>query len=176
VSSGEIDLAAYDAVLWISGEESSGTSSFDASEQAALAAYADVGGNLFISGSEIGWDLVEEGIPADQSFYASVLRADYVADDAGTYLAAPAAGGILADGPWPYFWDPTGVDVAFPDVLAPSGGSVPILTYRDGSGGVAGLAYEGAHRVVYLGFPFEAIDGRDHRLLIMEAVLGFFAV
>ena len=119
---------------------------------------------------------MQEGDAADQSFYATVLRAEYVADDAGTYLAAPATGGLLAEGPWPYFWDPTGLDVAYPDVLAPIDGSVPMLTYRDGSGGVAGLTYEGTHRVVYLGFPFEAIDGRDHRLLIMEAALRFFGI
>ncbi len=176
VASGEVSLASYAAVLWMSGEESSGTSSFSLDEQTALTAYADTGGNLLISGSEIGWDLVEEGDAADQAFYASILRADYVADDAGTYLASPDAGGFLADGPWPYFWDPTGMDVAFPDVLAPLDGSIPILTYRDGSGGAAGLAYEGTHRVVYLGFPFEAIDGRDHRLLMMESILGFFGV
>ncbi|CAN0370284.1 unnamed protein product, partial [Ectocarpus sp. 4 AP-2014] len=93
IASGSIDLNDYDAVVWIAGTESSVDESFDAAEQAAVAAYLSGGGKLFVSGAEIGWDL--DNLNNGRAFYNDSFRADYVADDAGTYNATGVAGSIF---------------------------------------------------------------------------------
>ena len=55
------------------GEEAERTSSFDAMEQWRVQAYLDGGGHLFVSGSEIGWDLDYRGNGV--SFYNDYLKA-----------------------------------------------------------------------------------------------------
>ena len=61
VVEGLASLTDFEAVDWYAGEESSADDSFDETEQSLVAAYLDGGGNLFVSGSEIGWDLGASG-------------------------------------------------------------------------------------------------------------------
>ena len=75
------------------GEESSADGMFDASEQAAVEAFVAAGGNLFATGSEIGWILDQLG--NGRGFYNNVLRADYQADDAATYNVRGGAGSLF---------------------------------------------------------------------------------
>ena len=79
---GNIQLANYTAVFWILGEESTADHTFDATEQSLVSNYLASGGQLFVSGSEIAWDLDSQN--NGQAFYNNTLRADYVADDANS--------------------------------------------------------------------------------------------
>jgi hypothetical protein len=74
VISGAVILDNYDAVMWILGEESTATDTFHATEQAKVAAYLAQGGKLFVSGSEIGFDLDAQG--AGAAFFNNTLKAD----------------------------------------------------------------------------------------------------
>lgn len=60
----------------------------------SLKTYLEQGGCLFISGSEIGWDLSNKGSAADKAFYNNYLKAVYVADDAGVETVVGEAGSI----------------------------------------------------------------------------------
>jgi hypothetical protein len=168
-----LDLQDYPAVVWISGEESSTDATFDSSEQSEVSSYLDADGNLFVSGAEIGWDLDAQGGGA--SFYNNYLKADYAADDAGTYNVAAVAGSIF-DGVPSFSFDDGDLfyNVDYPDVLNTYGGSTSALNYVGGSGGIAGIAFDGSFKVVNFGFPFETITTPSVRQEIMDRIIGFF--
>lgn len=173
VRSGEVPLGGYCAVDWFLGEESTGDSTFDATEQTIVQAYLTAGGGLFISGAEIGWDLDYSGNGA--AFYNSYLKADYAGDDAGTYSVAASAGGIFAGLAGFNFDDSSSgqYDTNYPDQLAALGDSAACLAYSGGSGGTAGIQYSGAFKVVNLGFPFEMITSASTRDAVMDRVMDY---
>ncbi len=149
VERGNLDLSEYDAVVWMLGEEGTEDEAFSRAEQALLEAYIDGGGKLFVSGSEIGWDLVERGDADDAAFYRDVLGAAYISDDAGTYFARPE--GSLEGGPM-FFFNPGVLNVAFPDAIASGGTADVVLAYEDGT-----AAAITSSQVFYLAFPIEAL-------------------
>lgn len=184
VENGDVDLTQYDAVDWILGEEGTSTMSFSPAEQTVVANYLENGGSLFVSGSEIGYDLWQRGDSADHVFYHEYLKATYLGDDAGTYYVEPVTGSIFDgigniefdDGRWHY-------DVDYPDGVGPYGGSTSNMVYVGGAGWSAGIQYEGVFgnssdtgRIVYLGFPFESILDAYKRKIVMYRVLSFFGL
>ena len=180
---GTVALASYPAVAWLSGEESTADESFDATEQSLVTSYVNAGGNLFVSGAEIAWDLDRTSGPtaADRNFYHNQLRAVYAADDSATYTFIPAVGSIFAGNPTGVFDDGTHgtYNVDFPDVLTTINGSTAALTYVGGTGGNAAVQYDGSlggGKVVNFGFPFETITSASARDAYMSDVLRFFGV
>jgi N-acetylmuramoyl-L-alanine amidase len=170
VADGNVNLGAYAIIDWILGEESTESHTFDTTEQAILADYLEQGGALFVSGAEIGWDLVSKDNGRD--FYRTYLGADMVGDDADTYHVQPTAEGIFTGLGIMEFRD--GYDVDFPDQLAPRPGSIVALDYAGGLGGVAAVQYNGAgcRRVVHLGFPFETLAATK-RAAVMDRVMSY---
>jgi hypothetical protein len=175
VANGAVSLADYDAVFWILGEESTANDTFDANEQSRVTTYLNAGGKLFVSGSEIGWDLDAQSGGA--AFYNNTLRADYVSDDANTYNAIGAAGSIFAGVNLSFDNGVRFYNVDFPDVIAPLGGSLSAMLYVGGSGGTAGVQYSsGAQRLVMLAFPFETVIDVADRTDVMARTLQFFDI
>lgn len=172
VSSGKVELGKYFAVDWFVGEESTAGKSLDSTEKARIKSYLNHGGRLLISGAEIGWDLGRSASAnVDTSFYNDYLKAEYVSDGAGTYnfngTTALFNGGSGTFG--------NGVNgsynVDFPDVIDTTGGSELVLNYNGGSGTGAGVGYKGRFRVLYFGFPLEAIvDDNVRNNLICASV------
>ncbi|MEQ9455478.1 MAG: hypothetical protein RLN76_12910 [Phycisphaeraceae bacterium] len=173
VISGAVDLSQYTTVVWVLGEESSADATFNATEQTLVGNFVSAGGNLFLSGSEIGWDL--DALGNGSAFFTNTLRADYVSDDANTYNASGTAGSIFAgislsfdDGDLVY-------DVNSPDVISATGLSQAALTYA--TGGTAAIQSEATlgsqGGLVMLAFPFEAIIDQADRHAIMAAALTF---
>jgi hypothetical protein len=171
----DVTLGDYGAVVWISGEESSADDTFNPTEQTLVTSYLNAGGNLFVSGAEIGWDL--DNLNNGRSFYNNQLKADYAGDDANTYSVAALPGSIF-DGIAPFSFDNGSLvyDVEFPDQLNAFGGSTAALTYVGGSGGNAAMVFDGAFRVVNFGFPFETVVDPARRSELMAAVVGFFGI
>lgn len=183
VLDGSVALTNYPAVVWLLGEESTADESFSPSEQSLVTSYLNWGGNLFVSGAEIGWDLDRASGPTtvDRNFYRTVLRAAYSADDANTYAFAPTANGAFVNNSISGFDNGTKgtYNVDYPDVLTPTNGSVVALTYSGGTGGAAAVQYDGAlggGRVMNWGFPFETITNSFVRSAYMSDVLRFFNV
>jgi len=170
-----VELDAYDAVVWSTGEDAETDESLSAVDQILIRAYAESGGSLFISGSELGWDLFEQGLPEDQAFFSDVLRAGYEGDDAGTFTVRGAQGALAGVGPFGFF-TPDRMVVDFPDRLGSGGEVTPILEYLGGAGGVAAVQWKGAYRLVYLGFPFESIDHPGVRRDVMIRAMTFLGV
>ncbi|XAM00099.1 fibronectin type III domain-containing protein [Phycisphaeraceae bacterium D3-23] len=175
VLAGGVSLADYDSAVWILGEESSGDDTFNAAEQSLAGAFIAGGGNLFVTGAEVGWDL--DNLDNGRAFYNNTLAADYVADDAGTYAVTGAAGSIFAGLSFSFDDGTLFYDSDFPDAIAPATGATLALNYAGGTGGGAGVVRAGtggAGSVVTFGFPFETITTAQDRAAVMGRVLDFF--
>jgi spore germination protein YaaH len=174
---GQVLLTDYQMVDWILGEESTADESFDYTEQDSVEAFLTAGGNLFVSGAEIGWDLDYKGHSIDRTFYNNFLKADYAKDDAGVYAVSGVAGTIFEGLSGITFDNGTHgtYDVNYPDCLNSSGGSTVDLTY-DGTSYNAGVQYEGSYKLVNLGFPFETVYPEASRDSLMSRVLDFFQI
>ena len=185
VINGSINLTDYDLVIWILGDESTADETFSSTERMKVAQYLESGGKLFVSGSEIAWDLEGSGSATAQEtqFLRDYLKAKYVSDDSNIYgvygvdstnFAGLGFGyGIQGNGS-PYIED-------YPDVIDTTGGSVPILEYN--SVYTAGIAYTGSFnsstqegQLIYLAFPFETISLADARGDVMTAALKYFGL
>ena len=178
VGNGSVSLANYSAVIWFVGEESAIDETFSSSEQSRVQTYLNNGGKLFISGSEIGWDLFSLGSTSDKSFFNNYLKAIYAGDDAGTYNAQGTAGIFTGLGTITFDNGANIHKVDYPDYIGPSGGSIVNMTYIGGSAGNAGIQFSenfiDNYRLVYLGFPYETIISSTQRQNVMNRVLNFF--
>ncbi|UCG15830.1 MAG: N-acetylmuramoyl-L-alanine amidase [Phycisphaerales bacterium] len=182
VNEGDILLADYHTVVWISGEQrteaeltpNTGGPTLTATEQTLLSTFLTNGGGLFLSGAEIAYDLDDQA--NGRTFYENTVKANFIGDDADTYTAT-GAGGILG-GIGTFDFDPANgapYNVNSPDQIAPQPGAEAILSYVGGAGGTAGVQYDQnkVYRVVTFGFPFETISSATTRADIMQEIMGF---
>ena len=185
VSSGTVLLGGYPIAVWASGQESTADETFSSAEQAAVTTFANNGGALFVSGSDIAWDLDRASGPTagDRTFLNNILHADMVNDandNSGSYTAAAVAGAVFAGQPAITFDSGTNgiYGVRTPDVLTPIGaGATKAMNYGAGSLGAA-VQYDGSAgggRVVFLGFPFETITSFTVRTQYMSTALTFLS-
>jgi hypothetical protein len=159
-------LRQYHGVIWLTGKDWDFT--LTTADQAALIAYLDGGGRLFVSGQDIGWDIARNGEPP---FYRDYLHADYLADDSGFYelagvdflngITVTIAGGDGAN------------NQEFPSDIAVVGDGMGIFRYT-GDGDWAATAYANdTYRVVYFAFGFEGISTAADRQQVMAYVLNY---
>ncbi|HOW97679.1 MAG TPA: glycosyl hydrolase family 18 protein, partial [Kiritimatiellia bacterium] len=181
VADGDIDLTDYFAAYWILGRESTADETISDAEQALVTAFLNQSNRLFVSGTELGWDLQQYGAASDKSFCSNYLKTAYVADDAGTNVAAARASGVFG-GLANLVFDYTGTGpvyrAAYPDTLATAGSpaSTAALVYGTSAGGasVAAISYSNQYRLVVMGFPFETILDASARTNLMRRTLDFF--
>ena len=88
-------LQSYSVVVWFTGNDYSTT--LTDIDQANLQAYLDGGGNLFISGQDIGYDLTENGFVAN-TFFTDYLHANYVQDNVNLHDLIGVSGDPIGDG------------------------------------------------------------------------------
>lgn len=182
VANGAIVLTNYPAVVWFSGNESTEDESFSSTEQNLVASYLTAGGNLFVSGSEIAWDLDQTTGPtgADRDFYHNHLRALFLNDDANTYAFTAVTNGIFSANANSGFDNGTRgtYNVRYPDTLTPTNNGTAALLYSGGTGGIAAITYSGVNggKLVNFGFPFETITNSAARDAYMSDILRFFSL
>jgi subtilisin family serine protease len=183
------EMAMFESVVWLTGDDY--TTTLSSADQLELAAYLDGGGRLFMSGQDIGYDI------NTAPFYADYLHADYVQDDVklGGVVGDAAnpvgqgftfnikGGGGANNQTYPSEIDPLSpAQTAFAyDPLVPEAtGTV----YKMGAGevgangitssGTAGLTVDqGAYKIVYFAFGFEAIDNAAARGAVMSRILDW---
>ena len=190
IISGKISLNDYAIVDWILGEESSVDETFNFTEQEKIKSYLVQGGKLFISGSEIGWDLSHLGYTADRQFYADYLKTAYIADaplgQSSTHYSVQNKSGELFDGiPAFNFDDRTHgtYNVEWPDAIDAINGGKNCLLYSGISenDGVAATYFDGFFptgtspgKLMYLAFPFETVYPESARDTLMSRIIHFF--
>ncbi len=180
IMTGTIDLDDYEAVLWILGDESTVDETFNGLEQQLVKDYLLQGGKIFISGSEIAWDLDYKGSVTDKTFFNNILKTKYNQDDSQDYTVNGAPGTVF-EGLTIHFDDGThGVyEEDYPDAYLSNGGSYDALKYENGL--VAATAFDGIlsggtaeAKILLMGFPFETIYEESDRNNFMEKLIEFF--
>jgi len=190
ITNGLINLNDYEIVIWMLGDESTADESFSKDEQSLIINYLKAGGKLFVTGSEIGWDLDYKGDSVDKSFYTNYLKAIYKADAPlgipDTYYNVEAVSNSIFFGLTDFSFDDGThgtFNVSWADAILATGGAVNILKYKnvDIVNGGAGIAFQGtfpsgAQRgaLVHFGFPFETIYPEASRIEIMSKVFDVF--
>ncbi|MFC1483490.1 T9SS type A sorting domain-containing protein [Candidatus Neomarinimicrobiota bacterium] len=179
VMNGNITLDAYDAVIWSLGDESTEDETFSSSEQTLVKEYLKQGGRLFVSGSEIAWDLDYRGSATDKGFIHDYLKTAYKADDAGSYRVTGVPGTVFEDLTLNFDDGSHGVyGEDYPDAFN-TNGSQAALVY--GNGQIAALQFQGlvpggvdTAKIVIMGFPFETIYNESERIALLSQVFEFF--
>jgi hypothetical protein len=179
VVNGTITLDDYDAVIWSLGDESTDDETFSSSEQVLVKEYLKQGGRLFVSGSEIAWDLDYRGSATDKGFIHDYLKTAYRADDAGSYRVTGVAGTVFEDLTLNFDDGSHGVyEEDYPDAFS-ANGSQAALVY--GNGQIAALQFQGlvpggvdTTKIVIMGFPFETIYNENERVALLGKVFEFF--
>ena len=190
VIEGAINLNNYEVVDWILGEEGTATSSFIGSEQDLVESFLENGGFLFVSGSEIGYDLSSQGNTSDNQFFQNYLKANYISDAAGGQHGTYSGYGVtnsLFDGISNITFD-NGThgtyDVDWPDGIKPVNGAEVCVKFDDvdyDTRGGMGVSYTGTFGnssenggVVFLSVGFETIYPQSKRDQLLDRVLNFY--
>lgn len=173
VQTGSVSLADYAVVDWLCGDERHEDATFNAAEQAAVTTYLTSGGAIFISGAQIGFDLVDQ--QNGPEFFHDVLGADFVEYFSNTYNVAPTPGALF-DGLPAFDFNPANgaaYRVRYPEKIAPRPFAQSILDFVGGYGGHAGIELDGVtYRVVLQSVPLETITSDVVRGQLMERVLA----
>jgi hypothetical protein len=191
ITDGLINLQTYKAVDWILGEESTVNETFSLSEQTLVSTYLQLGGKLFVSGSEIAWDLDYSGTVTDKNFFANYLKASYMSDapnnQASTWYKSvnETSNSIFNFTDTVYFDNGTNgtYNVDYPDVITPVNGSTATIQFTNLNTNKSGIYFSGlfpsgtvAGKLVYLTFPFETVYNTTKRTSLMNDILTFFFV
>jgi hypothetical protein len=152
------DLSGYRHVIWFIGEDYGSTLTGD--NEAALAAYLDGGGNLFLSAQDYLYDV---GVTTFGQNYLHI--ASFSNDVAQTTVTGANVFNGL--GPYTLAYPFTNYsDVVNPDMQA-------VLAFS-GNHGNAAISYAGAaFNTVFLGYPLEAVS-LSGRQAILTRALEFF--
>jgi spore germination protein YaaH len=169
----EIYLNDFEMVFWMLLDESTADETFNQLEQQRVKLYLENGGKFFVSGAEIGWDLVQNGNSDDKDFYSDYLKAVYISDaplnQSSTYYSVePVPGEMFEDLEIISFDNGTHgtIDVDWPDAVSANSGASNIMKFVgvNVSSGTAGIAYTGSFggsffegKLIYLSFPFETV-------------------
>jgi hypothetical protein len=189
VLSGLISLMNYKMADYILGEESTADETLSTVEQDTIKNFLRNGGILFISGSEIAWDLDYKGTASDKDFCLNFLKTQYINDapngQAGVYYGiTPIAGQLFGQLGQFYFDDGTHgtYNVRYPDVINGINGGINQLSYTGLTNQFAAVSYSGLFPggtkvggVMCMGFPYETIYDPQIRFNLMK-LTNFFPV
>ena len=157
-------LQKFDAVIWYTGE-----SYMDDDAQNIVKTYLDNGGNVFVTGQDIGY-VIDLGISATNVILRNYLKATYVSD--GTITDNSVTGKDIIDGTSFTIWNRSYTNGLKPDKISDNSSTAVIAEYSTDANN-AGVKYDGDFRSVYLPFGFEAIGGVENRQDVMTGIYGF---
>jgi len=168
-------LNSYNTVIWLCEWA---FPSLDSMDRAALRNYLDNGGNLYLSGQDIGWDLADptgaQYSAEAEAFYQDYLHATYGGDHSAVTSIVGTASDPIGDGLAFSILQPYIGANQYYDYFTPRAGADVIMDYSGFSSGQAGIKYSGVHKVVYTGFGFEAITSESVRDTVMDRIIKWF--
>jgi len=167
------DLLPYDAVIWSSPFDSPGY----IGAGKVISDYLAGGGNLLLSGQDIGyWDDGDSWL-AHSVYYQRMLKAHWLSDDASGQELTGVAGGLLQGISLTLNNPDSAQNQLSPDSVTtdPRDHAQPLLEYAPGElGGIAAGTCL-AHRSFYLSFGLEGAGSASQRAEIMGAALDWFS-
>lgn len=132
-------------------------------DRVALQYYLNNGGNVFISGQDIGWDLAEpDGNGNNQfsdlsrDFYQNYLHSLFRDDNSRSSFVRGVPGTIGQGMEFSIYQPGIPIHFQFPDWIEPMQDATSCFRYESDKG--AGVFFSENYRVLNLGFGFEAVD------------------
>jgi len=171
------DLNAAEFVIWFTGDY---FPTLEAYDQDVLSSFLDGGGDLFITGQDIGYALcyVNSGeySASSQLFYESYLGADWIMPSSNIPGLSGRSGDAVTDGFTVSIEGGDGADnQTYPDVIDSIAPARVIFDYQGDSLKHGGVRQEiGSSRVVYLSFGFEAISSVEDRAALVTRIVNYF--
>jgi len=151
-------LAAFPIVVWMC-EWAFPT--LDNDDRESLQQYLDSGGNLYISGQDLGWDLNENpGTAENISFFENYLHATWGGDNSGSMGVNGVFGDLIGHDLSFNFYQPgypSGNQ--YPDHFYPDSQAVTIFEYNNGR--IMGLRFSGDYKLVYTGVGLETFGSNE---------------
>ncbi|MFQ5906083.1 MAG: Omp28-related outer membrane protein [bacterium] len=153
------DLSSYHCIIWFTGNDS--LTSLTIQEQTDLASFLDGGGNLILTGQNIGQNI--DGHP----FYSDYLRASLIGPVIDDYVLDGEPGDPIGNGLSLVSTGSGGAEnQTSQDVVEPLSGAAVVFRYSADS--VAAIRHDsGTYKVVYYAFGLEGLSrmpgysGRD---------------
>ncbi|MDZ7860194.1 MAG: C1 family peptidase [Candidatus Krumholzibacteriota bacterium] len=147
------EMANYSSVIWMTGT----AGDIESSNRNAITSFLGSGGNLLITGQDVGWQLNYEGNSDEIAFYNDYLRANYIQDDSGYRSLTGIAGDPVGDG---LSFDIGGGDGScnqnWPSEIEPLVNAEAVFEYQSGIEGA--LRYTGSYKLIYCAFGLEAVN------------------
>jgi len=142
--------------------------------------FMDNGGNMFISGQDIGWEVdyyADNGLPASNTFYENYLHSVFINDEAAgatTFTAVPEEiyNGVLESDIEKSY----GTTYYYPDQIETSDADgFPIFYYNNTESKIGGVRSEtGTYKTVYLGIGLEMIEDDAVKDEVMKITHDYF--
>jgi hypothetical protein len=162
-----LELAPYDIVIWVTGDEFGGVCGPGGAGEAALGAWLDSGSKcLVMSSQDYHFD---RGLTAFMTNYLGVAS---VVDDAGNYGSVVGLSEPY-DGLGPYTLSYAGAGVTdFSDIVNANGTATLILDGNNGNN-AALLKDSGTYRTFFYVFPIEVVSPAASREELLNAALTY---
>ncbi len=161
------EMLRYGTVIWETGV----LGRIDLDNVEAMTLFLNEGGQLFLTGQDIGWWLNEANDAGIfQHFYRQVLHASYLADDSGYRSVEGVPDSELGRGLTFTLGGSGGSGRQnYPSLVEPLGGATVPLEYAPGLG--AAVKASAAGKLLYCAFGWEAIDQQAARDTLMQRTL-----
>ncbi len=188
MTDGLLSFPFYSDLVYILGEESTADETFSDAEQNIIEDYLKAGGNMFVSGAEIAWDLDYKGSAADKAFCHNYLHLAYAQDapnnTSGTYYKVEVSLHDTVFSDLSSFSFDKGThgtyNVRYPDVFTPQNDARTFLKYTGCNAGAAGIIFDGIFpggsqegKIMVLGFPFETVYPAANRTALLRDYFEF---
>lgn len=156
--------------------------SLTTADRNVLSYYLENGGNLFISGQDIGWDLCDASATNNQHYategesktwYETYLASQYLSDGGGRGPLTPTDDTTFFSLPSFDFLQPGREEYIYPSEIEPTEKGFSVLEYKNGQS--AAVASVQPYNTVYFAFAgWEAISDSTIRLMAMQQLLNHF--
>lgn len=144
--------------------------------------FLNAGGNMFIAGQDMGWEIMDAGsgygTPTTQGFYTSYIHGGFSADGgtANTLLKTVTTDLVYGTATDATINNYYGGTYFYPDELTLAGGGTKIFGYNTGTK-IGGLRYNNAtYKIVYLGVGPEMLNTTNANQVIKIAHDWFYGL
>lgn len=149
---------------------------------AQLTPYLANGGRLFISGQDIGWEIMDPastyGTPNTQAFYTNYLNAQFLNDGTtspNVALNFNASDAVFTGTPSTTLLNYYGGAYFYPDEMNAIGNGAVISYYATGTAKKSAVrATDGVYKVVYLGYGLEMVSSTATKNEIIKKSYDWF--
>jgi hypothetical protein len=157
--------------------------SLDDDDRSVLSAYLRDGGNLFLSGQDLAWDLADATSELNEYYRTSgtsktwledYINVDYLSDDGGIGPVAPANGSFFDLPPFNFYLPNRAAENQYPDEISPREGAYSLLNYSNGE--AAAVGSDDPYSTIFFSFGgLEAITDEEVRGEVTRQIINHFA-